>query len=95
MCIEGRILKLWNYYSLGGLLLAIFISEKNKKSFLQQQFTDISWIVVFITITVILLVNHGLLHNPYYILGFIDSGTLLASIMIFISCIRHGYFSNK
>lgn len=92
--MDSRILKLWNYYSLLFLLIGIFISERFMNNFYQKQFTIISWIILFVTITVIILTNHGYIQNPYYMLGIIDLGTLLVTGIILISGGRHGAFKN-
>lgn len=90
-----RILKLHNYYPIIILLLGIFFSERFMDDFYQRQFTDISWFAVAITFITILLTNHGLIYNPYYILGIIDFGMLMATVTILISGSRHGAFNEE
>lgn len=83
---DMRIMKLWNYYSIGALLLWIFINEAN-------DFISVSKIVVIITILTIILTNHAIIKNPYYSLGIIDLGTAIVTLMILIAGYRHGIFS--
>jgi hypothetical protein len=85
--------RLRNYWPLLFLLTVIFAFERIQKTYYQTLFLLTCWSAIFITIIVILLTNHGYITNPYYMLGIIDLGTLIATLMILISGGRHGAFN--
>lgn len=92
--MESRISNLWKFYLIGGILICLLISERNQKEYFQRLFTDAGWCMIFITIIVILLTNHGYIKNPYFMLSIIDCGTLMATLMLLTSGGRHGLFKD-
>ncbi len=93
---DMHIMKLWSYYSIGGLMLGCFVSEwLEVDSYFQFLFINVCKLVFLVTVSVIILTHHRILINPYYGLSIIDFGTAIATLMILISGGRHGYFSNK
>ncbi len=90
---DMRIMKLWNYYSIGGLLLVVFFVKP--KGDLERTFLLVSKFCILITLLTILLTNHAIIKNPYYSLWAINLGTAFVTLMIIISGGRHGYFKNE
>lgn len=91
--MDGAEQRIRNYWPILFLLIVIFIFERTHTTYYQHLFLLTCWSVIFITIIVILLTNHGFITNPYYMLGMIDLGTLIATLMILISGGRHGAFN--
>jgi len=89
---DPRIMKLWNYYSLGGLLLVIFFIRAI--THIEKQLLLVSKMCILITITIILLTNHAILQNPYMLL-WIFNGSIFANTIIILICMkRHGFFKD-
>lgn len=88
--------RLWNYYSIGVLLLFIFVRESQKYiPLLERELLSVSKITIVLTITMIILNYHRLVCNVYVGMGVIDIGTLIATLLIVIAAKRHGIFSIK
>lgn len=90
---DMRIMKLWNYYSIGGLLCVVFFV--NPKGDLERTFLLVSKLCILITLLTILLTNHAVIKNPYYPLWMINLGTAFVTFMMIISGGRHGLFKDE
>lgn len=88
--------RLWNYYSMGAFLLFIFVRESQKYiPVLERELLSVSKITIVLTITMIILHYHRLVCNVYLVMGVIDIGTLIATLIIVISAKRHDAFNIK
>lgn len=83
---------LWRAYSYTFILAAVYIFQKSGlKTFLQSQLIEVTFFVVIFTFVITILTNNLLILNPYHLMGIVDSGTAMATIMILISAHRHGF----
>lgn len=88
-------LKIWNYSCIGGLTLSMLLLYLSGiHTFLLQQLFIISFIILLVTFTIIILVNLLILSNPYYILSIFYGSNFVFTIMILISGLRHGVFKD-
>lgn len=88
--------RLWNYYTIGGLLLFIFVRESQRYiPMLERELLSVSKITIVLTIAMIILHYHRMVCNVYLTMGVIDIGTLIATLLIVISAKRHGAFNIK
>lgn len=96
ICMKESTQRLWNYYSVGILLIFIFVRESQRYiPILERELLSVSKITIVLTMIMIILHYHRLVNSVYLIMGVIDIGTLIATLMIVISAKRHGIFSIK
>lgn len=94
--MSDNVIKVWNYSLIGGLtlsMLILYLSGIN--TFMLQQFFIISFIILLVTFTVVILVNLLIVRNPYYILGIFIGANILFSLMVLIAGLRHGVFNQE
>lgn len=89
---DMRIMKLWNYYSMAGLLCVIFFIRALTR--LEKALMTISKICILTTILIILLTNHAIITNPYHLL-IVFNGLIFANTLIILICMkRHGLIND-
>ncbi len=87
-----RIMKLWNYYSIGGLLLVIFFVKP--VGVFEKTINTVAKTVILITILTILLTNHAIITNPYWLLAEFNGLIFANTLIIFICMKRHGLIND-
>lgn len=89
---DMRIMKLWNYYSIGGLLCVVFFARA--LTALEKTIKVVAKICILTTILTILLTNHAIITNPYYLL-FVFNGLIFVNTIIVLICMkRHGLIND-
>lgn len=82
-------MKLWNYYSIGGLCLGIWAMEYIKTDTdLQESIIIGSKLLLLLIFADIILTYHGLIKDPYYNLIVFMGGSLLAITLLLIELIK-------
>lgn len=87
--------RLWNYYSIGGLLLFIFVREIQSLTRLEKELLDTAKVVIVITIFIIILHYHLIIINVYYMMAVIDITALMLTIIVIVSGHKHGFLKNE
>lgn len=76
-------------------MVALTYLDKRKAVGNDSQFNAIGFYAIIINFILIILIKAVILTNPIPILVAFNGGILLATIMVLVSGIRHGYFSKK
>lgn len=87
--------RLWNYCSIGGLLLFIFVREIQSITRLEKELLDTAKAVIIVTILVIILHYLFIIDNVYYMMAVIDITALILTILVIISGNKHGFLKNE
>lgn len=85
-------MKVWNYTSIGSLLLTTFIFEE-LQSFYVRQLLIISKVTILVTFIVIILTSLQIVSDPYKTL-FIFYGTNIVISTMALNLTRFGYFKD-